>query len=185
MVTRFEVAQDLGRVFVGQGLGGLQFHDQDAFDQQVGHIIANERAILVIDLDRMLRLDLRSGLAQPVDEGVFVHLFEVPVPVIDVNVISRLPHLGAQRFEVLHVSSLSWFSSFLSAHRKELKKSEGTDLAAKNAERGKDEQPPNPSLRSLRSLRLIPLSVKFSQQNLSPHCKVGRERQCHGRRPIH
>jgi hypothetical protein len=79
--------------------------------------------------------------------------------------------MGAQPFDVLHVSSLPWFSGFLPARRKELKKHEEEDLTAKNArsaEKPEGRQLPNPSLRSLRSLRLnspfdpILRSVRFS-----------------------
>ena len=53
---RLEATHDLRLGFVGQGFHGLQFGNQDALHQQVGQVVADERAIFVIDLDRVLLL---------------------------------------------------------------------------------------------------------------------------------
>ena len=99
----FEITQDLSLVFVDQGFRGLQFHYQFALHQQVGQVVADERAIFVIDLDRMLLFDVEPRLAQPVRQGVFIHLLQVPVPVIDVDGIGNLPDLIAQCLDVFHL----------------------------------------------------------------------------------
>jgi hypothetical protein len=59
---RFQVAENLGLVFGRDGFGRLQFHDQPAINQQIGEVIANQGAILIIDFDRILLLDFQAGL---------------------------------------------------------------------------------------------------------------------------
>src|SRR5258708_4111138 len=59
----------------------------------------------------MLLLHFDAGLAQPVGEGVFVHLFQVTVPVIDVNGVSGFPHDVTEfidRFHLCVPCVLSW-----------------------------------------------------------------------------
>ena len=97
-----QLTQNLRFVVVRQGFDRFQIYDEFTLHQQVGKVIANERAILIIDLDGMLLFDIQARLAETVCQGVLVHLFQMPVPMVNVNVVGRLPHLVAQRLDVLH-----------------------------------------------------------------------------------
>jgi hypothetical protein len=43
---RTQVAKDLGHLFVRQGLGCFQLDDEAVIHEQVGAVVANERAVL-------------------------------------------------------------------------------------------------------------------------------------------
>ena len=43
---RTQVAKDLGHMFVRQGLGCFQLDDEAVIHEQVGAVVANERAVL-------------------------------------------------------------------------------------------------------------------------------------------
>ena len=49
-----QITEDLGDVFVRQGLGRFQLDDQAVVHKQVGVVIADERAVLVIAFERGL-----------------------------------------------------------------------------------------------------------------------------------
>src|ERR1039458_4671556 len=99
---RLQIAEDLRLMLRRQGLRRLQFDDQNPLDQQVRQIIPDQRAVLVIHLDRTLLPYLQSRLSQSVCQRVFIDFLQVSVPVINVYIIRRLTDLIAQRLNVFH-----------------------------------------------------------------------------------
>jgi hypothetical protein len=98
-----KITQDLRDVLLRRGPARLQLHDQTALHQQIGEILANQSPVFVQDIERRLLFDLEAGLAQPVDQGVFINLLQVPVPVIDMNGISRFPHHVTEFIDCFHL----------------------------------------------------------------------------------
>src|SRR5258705_13146469 len=49
---------------------------------------------------RVLLLDVDPGLAEPMRQRVLVHLLQMPVPMINMDVVRGLPHLIGQCFAV-------------------------------------------------------------------------------------
>jgi len=86
----FEITKHLGNMFVRDGLGSLQFHNQSIVYQEVSKKITNNCPVFVINRHRMLLLDCKSCLAQPVGQRVLVNFFQVSVAMIDMNVVCRL-----------------------------------------------------------------------------------------------
>jgi hypothetical protein len=98
----YKITQDLRDVLLRRGPARLQLHDQTPLPQQVGEILANQSPILIQDIKRMLLFDLKAGRAQPVDLGVFINLLQVPMPVIDMDGISRFPHHVTEFIDCFH-----------------------------------------------------------------------------------
>ncbi len=69
---RPQVAEHLGHMFVSESLGRLQLNDQAIVHQHIGVIIANQGAVFVIDLERVLLLDLQADFPQAMHQGVFI-----------------------------------------------------------------------------------------------------------------
>src|SRR5262249_31652743 len=95
-----QVAEQLRHVVVVQGFARLQLHDQATLHEQVGEILAEHGAVLIVDQQLVLRLDVQPSLAQAVSQPVLVHLLKVPVPQIPVQREARLTDQVAQRKHV-------------------------------------------------------------------------------------
>jgi len=65
---RFEVAEHLGDVFVGEIFGCLELDEQTVLNNQVGEVFADDRAILVMNLDGLLLLDGKTREAETVNQ---------------------------------------------------------------------------------------------------------------------
>ncbi len=74
-----EVAEDLGGVVVVEGAAGFEFDDEIVVYDEVGEELAEEAAVLVVDVDGDLLVDLLTKFSKAVAEGVFVYLFVVSV----------------------------------------------------------------------------------------------------------
>jgi hypothetical protein len=90
-----QLTQNLRFVVVRQGFDRFQIYDEFTLHQQVGKVIANERAILIIDLDGVLLFDCQTRLAEPVGQGVLIDFFQVTVPMVHVDGVCPPPHLVA------------------------------------------------------------------------------------------
>jgi hypothetical protein len=76
-------------MLVGDGTDGFQFNDKLVFDEQVGEKFANQSAIFVVNVQRVL-LDHREALLpQAVNKGVFVDFLCVAVTVVTMNSKTR------------------------------------------------------------------------------------------------
>ena len=71
---RFQISQQLSNVFIGGRLDRLEFHDQAIFDEQVGEILTQDRAVFVVDGEWKLVLDFQTLLPQAIRERVLVNL---------------------------------------------------------------------------------------------------------------
>ena len=61
-----QVAKDLRHMLVGDDADGLQFHNQPFLHQEVRVVVTENGAVLVIDFERMLLLDLKPVFPQPI-----------------------------------------------------------------------------------------------------------------------
>ena len=93
----FEVAQNLSLMFGRDGFGCFEFDDQPAINQQIGEVITNQGAILIIDFDRVLLLDFQTGFPQPMCQRILVNLFQVPMPMVGMDVIGGLSYEVAMK----------------------------------------------------------------------------------------
>src|SRR5690606_27662631 len=80
-----EVAEYLRHVFLGHGLGGLEFHNQFSLDEKIGEVFTEYGAVFVVNVQGVLLPDLQALFAKPVGQSVFIHLFRVPVPMVFVQ----------------------------------------------------------------------------------------------------
>lgn len=80
-----KVAEQLGYVFVGQSFDSFQFHNEAIFDEQIGEILAENRAVLIAHRERVLLNDFQASFPQTVGETVLINFFKMPVPVITVE----------------------------------------------------------------------------------------------------
>ena len=108
---RLQIVQQLCDVCRNKRRDGFQL-DNDSFHHQVSHILAENEAILVDNADGNLRLHGHADFCKPVRQAVFVDLFEIARPQIDMQIVSDLPDLAANRFGFLlchacHFGSLS------------------------------------------------------------------------------
>jgi hypothetical protein len=65
----------LGGVGVVEAADGFEFDEDEAFDEEVGEVLADEMA-LVVDGDGVLLLNVEAGVAEFDDQRVFVHLLQ-------------------------------------------------------------------------------------------------------------
>ena len=79
-------------MFIDQRPGSFEFYDQSSINKQICEIFADYRAVLVVNFKRMLLFYLKAKFAKPMGQGIFINLLHVPIRMINVNVISRLPH---------------------------------------------------------------------------------------------
>ena len=102
----FEIAEQLRDMFIGQRARRLKLDNQAILDEQIGVVITNDGAVLVIDLERVLLLHVQAEFAQPMGQGVLIHLLQVAMPVVDVNGVSGFTHDVAEFINGLHVGFL-------------------------------------------------------------------------------
>ena len=100
---RLEVAENLRSVLVGQCTARFQFYDQAALDQQVGQILADECAVLVINFEWVLLFDFNASLAQPICQGVFIDFLQVPVPMVHMDGIGVFSHNVTEFIDRFHL----------------------------------------------------------------------------------
>ena len=91
-------------MFGREGFGSLEFDYEPAVNQQIGEVIANQGTVLVIDLNRVLLLDLESRFSQPMCQRILIHLFQVSMAMVGMNVIRGLSDEITMRFHLF----LSW-----------------------------------------------------------------------------
>ncbi len=60
---RSQVAKNLCDVFIGDRLAGFEFDDEHAFDEQIGKVFAERRAVFIEYGDRHLLLDVDALFA--------------------------------------------------------------------------------------------------------------------------
>jgi hypothetical protein len=88
--TGLEVVEELGNVLASEGLGCLQLDDHTVADEQVGFVVADDRAVFVTDGECVPRLHIESFLPEAIHEGVFVDPLEKAGPEVPVRFEGRL-----------------------------------------------------------------------------------------------
>lgn len=100
-------------MFVCQSLGRFQLNNKSVVHEQIGDVIANEGAVLVVDFEWILLLDVQAQLSQSVRKGILIHLLQVPMFVVAMDGKASFPDHIAQRHNVLHnPACYSFFASF-------------------------------------------------------------------------
>jgi hypothetical protein len=79
---RLQIAEQLGNMLVEHSSDSLEFQNKSAFHQRVSHQVAEQGAILIIDLDGHLLLDLQTKLSQTVHQGILIDLLDVALAMI-------------------------------------------------------------------------------------------------------
>ncbi len=98
---RPQISRKLRDVFARDCVACLDLHEQATLHQQIRNIVPQDRPIFVIDLQRILRLDLQARLAQAVRKPVLVHLLQVSAAQMPVQRIARLPDQVAHLQDIL------------------------------------------------------------------------------------
>ena len=102
---RTQVTQRLGDMVVNDGPGRLDLKDQLFFYQDVRNVLADDRAVLIIDRQRFLLLDRYASLAQPMDESILIHLLQVTGTVITMDGVASFPNDVRQLKDAIFHSS--------------------------------------------------------------------------------
>jgi hypothetical protein len=98
----FQVTQNLRHMLISKSFGDFQFHNEPTVHQQIGVVVADQGAVLVKNLDRMLRFDIQPRLAQPMRQRMLLHLLQMSVAMVNENLTGDLSNLLAQLLRVLH-----------------------------------------------------------------------------------
>jgi hypothetical protein len=72
-------------MFIHHGFGCFQFNDEFFCNEQVGEKLAQERAIFVVNMKRVLLLDRQTLFTETVREPVLIDFFGVAVTVVFVK----------------------------------------------------------------------------------------------------
>jgi len=91
-LARLEVIEKLRHVFLGQGLSGLQLHNNFLFHDQVRNVVP-DRLTVVDDLKGNLLLNRHVSVAQLDFHCVLVHLLQKAISELAVDVESRSQYL--------------------------------------------------------------------------------------------
>lgn len=67
---RLQVAKKLRHMFMEHGFHRLEFQKQGAFNQHIGHQVAKQRPVLIINFDCDLLFHTQSLLPQTMHQGV-------------------------------------------------------------------------------------------------------------------
>jgi hypothetical protein len=70
--SRFQIAKQLGDVLVYDTASGFQLHDELILNEKIREKFAKQRAVLVIDVKRMLLENLQTVFAEAVCETILV-----------------------------------------------------------------------------------------------------------------
>ena len=68
--------------------------------QQICQVLSDQGAVFIVNLDRELLFHIQARLAQPMSKSILIDFLQMPMPVVDMNVISRLPNKIAQLVNV-------------------------------------------------------------------------------------
>jgi hypothetical protein len=58
------MAEDLGNLFVNYLTDSFEFNDEPPVHKEIGIVFAQQRAVFIIDLERVLLLDVQPELAE-------------------------------------------------------------------------------------------------------------------------
>src|SRR5438046_11776 len=81
---------------IHQGLTCFQLDNEGERQEQIRDVLSEHGAVFIIDLERILLLDSKPGLAQPMCQSIFIDLLEVPVAQIAMEGEAGLPDQVAQ-----------------------------------------------------------------------------------------
>src|SRR3954471_15041943 len=82
---RPQITKYLSDMFCREGLARLQLDNNNSFDQEVGEIVSNHSAILVVNCQRMLLLHFEAQFPQSMNQRVFVNLLQVAALMVAMN----------------------------------------------------------------------------------------------------
>jgi hypothetical protein len=68
-------------VFRHQAAARFQLDNQLLLDEQIGEIFAEDSAILVINRQRVLLLNIQALFTQPMRQSILVDFLQMPMPV--------------------------------------------------------------------------------------------------------
>ena len=86
-----QIAKNLRGVFVGQRLTGFEFDDQPVVNKQISKIVTQHSSILIPYLKLALLFYLKASLPQPMGQPILIHLLQMPVPKVRVQIKRYLP----------------------------------------------------------------------------------------------
>ena len=84
-----EIAQRLGGVFGSQCSTGFKLEDEAVFPKQISEVIAEDRAVLISNLQGFLSLDSEANFSQTMGHPVFVNLLQMPISEIAVQLFDH------------------------------------------------------------------------------------------------
>jgi hypothetical protein len=90
--ARFQVAQYLSRMFIGQSFAGFQFDDESICEEYIRKVFSNARAVFIKHLDRMLLLHIKASFPEAMSQGIFIDLFQVTMAVIQMDGVRRFAY---------------------------------------------------------------------------------------------
>jgi hypothetical protein len=95
-----EIAEQPGNVLSPNRLDRLEFDNEESSNQKIGEKPVPDRAVFIFDPDGLLWLHVQTRLGQPVDRGVFMHVFGVSRPEVTMDRERDLPDPVATFFDI-------------------------------------------------------------------------------------
>ena len=90
--TGFEIAEYLSDMLISKCPSGFQLYNQASVNKQNRHIVADFSAVFVVNFKRVLLFYVETKFAKPMGQSIFINLVHAPIRMVNVNIISRLPH---------------------------------------------------------------------------------------------
>ncbi|OHB65339.1 MAG: hypothetical protein A2Y77_15925 [Planctomycetes bacterium RBG_13_62_9] len=105
-----QVTKRLGDVIFDDGFRRLDLKDELPVDNNVRDVLASDGPIFIVNSQWPLLLYAQASLSQPMDESVFIHLLQVPGPMITMDSIARFSNdVGQLKCAVFHNPRLQNF----------------------------------------------------------------------------
>src|SRR6185295_9612252 len=92
---RFQIVHQLCFMGLAQRLSALEFDDDQAFNYEIGIVVANLSA-QVIDFDWPLSSDAKTHVLQLKSEGVLINLLQKAIAQLVIDIVERLDDLSGQ-----------------------------------------------------------------------------------------
>jgi hypothetical protein len=100
--SSFEVAHQLRDMSIRNALTGFQFGDQLILDEKIGEKTSDQCAVFVEYTQWMLLYEFYAQFGESMSQGILVHLFQMPVSQVDMDVIARLPdHIAKTQYLII------------------------------------------------------------------------------------
>jgi hypothetical protein len=95
-----EITEHLGGVSIMERLAGLDFNDERPIEIKICNLFAENRAVFIQNLQCKLPLNRQPRLLQPMQQSVFINLFQMSVSKVAMQLKADLTDMIAELHDV-------------------------------------------------------------------------------------